>query len=102
MAKNAANKRIEHAVFIYSEDQLGYKFSETHPFNQKRLVLTVDLLRKMNALPENLVVPARVATDEELLLAHDQRYIDIVKKASNGELSPEVGEIGRASCRERV
>lgn len=92
MAKHAANKRIKHAVFIYSEDQLGYKFSETHPFNQKRLVLTIDLLREMNALPEDLIVPARIATDEELLLAHDQRYIEIVKKASKGEITSEAGE----------
>lgn len=92
MAKYTTNERIKHAVFVYSEDQLGYKFSDTHPFNQKRLVLTIDLLRKMNALPENLVVPARVATDEELMLAHDTRYIEIVKKASRGEISPEAGE----------
>lgn len=92
MAKHAASKRMKHAVFIFSEDQLGYKFSETHPFNQKRLILTIDLLKKMNALPDELVVPARIATDEELLLAHDERYIDIVKKASHGEITPEAGE----------
>lgn len=92
MAKHAASERMKHAVFIFSEDQLGYKFSETHPFNQKRLVLTIDLLKKMNALPDDLIVPARIATDEELLLAHDERYIDIVKKASRGELTPEAGE----------
>lgn len=92
MAKHTTNERMKHAVFVFSEDQLGYKFSETHPFNQKRLVLTVDLLREMNALPEELVVPARIATDEELLLAHDQRYIEIVKKAGAGEITPEEGE----------
>lgn len=92
MAKHTTNERMKHAVFVFSEDQLGYKFSETHPFNQKRLILTVDLLREMNALSEDLIVPARVATDEELLLAHDQRYIDIVKKASLGEVTPEEGE----------
>ncbi len=92
MAKHASNERMKHAVFIFSEDQLGYKFSETHPFNQKRLVLTIDLLKKMNALPDDLIVPARIATDEELLLAHDERYIDIVKKASVGQVTPEAGE----------
>ena len=40
----------KNAVFVFSEDQLGYKFSDTHPFNQKRLSLTVDLLKEMNAL----------------------------------------------------
>lgn len=92
MAKHTTDGQMKHAVFIYSEDQLGYKFSETHPFNQKRLQLTVDLLDKMNALPEELIVPPRIATDEELLLAHDQRYIDIIKQASLGNISPEAGE----------
>lgn len=72
----------KNAVFVFSEDQLGYKFSDTHPFNQKRLTLTVDLLNEMNALsPSDIVVP-RIATDEELSLVHDPQYIEIVKKAS--------------------
>ncbi|MTD29548.1 acetoin utilization protein AcuC [Planomicrobium sp. YIM 101495] len=83
---------MKHAVFVFSDDQLGYRFSETHPFNQKRLLLTIDLLREMNALDAASVVPARIATDEELMLAHDPRYIEAVKKASRGELSPEAGE----------
>lgn len=92
MAKHTTDGQMKHAVFIYSEDQLGYKFSDTHPFNQKRLELTVDLLQKMKALPEELIVAPRIATDEELLLAHDQRYIDIVKQASVGKVSSEAGE----------
>ena len=85
MAKHAGNDNLKkHAVYIYSEDQLGYKFSENHPFNQKRLVLTTDLLRKMNALTDKDIVTPRIATDDELLLAHDARYIDIVRKASLG------------------
>ena len=60
----------------------GYKFSDTHPFNQKRLSLTVDLLKEMNALSISDIVAPRIATDEELSLAHDSSYIEIVKKAS--------------------
>lgn len=67
-------------MFVFSEDQLGYKFSETHPFNQKRLTLTVDLLREMNALSLSDIVAPRIATDEELSLIHDPHYIEIVKK----------------------
>ncbi len=33
------------AVFIYSKEQLGYSFSDSHPFNQKRILLTLDLLK---------------------------------------------------------
>ncbi len=78
---------MKKAVFVYSPEQLGYKFSDTHPFNHKRLTLTMDLLKNINALDDVDIVPARVATEEELLLAHDSKYIDIVKKAGHGELS---------------
>lgn len=81
------------ASFIFSPDQLNYEFSETHPFNQKRIVLTMDLLEQMNAIqPDEIVVP-RAATDEELLLAHDAKYIEIVKKAGKGEVSENIGSI---------
>ncbi|MEI4769245.1 acetoin utilization protein AcuC [Psychrobacillus sp. FJAT-51614] len=72
----------KNAVFIFSDDQLGYKFSDTHPFNQKRLTLTVDLLKEMNALSLSDIVAPRTATEEELSLVHDPQYIEIVKKAS--------------------
>ncbi|MBM7706881.1 acetoin utilization protein AcuC [Chryseomicrobium aureum] len=80
---------VNEAVFVYSEDQLGYRFSDTHPFNQKRLTLTVDLLTKMNALSKQHIVEPRMATDEELALAHDMRYIDAVKKASEPDCNAE-------------
>lgn len=79
------------AVFIYSTDQLSYSFSETHPFNQKRIILTIDLLKMMGAIEEADIIEPRAATEEELLLAHDQKYINIVKKAGKGELCNEQG-----------
>lgn len=81
------------AVFIYSEEQLDYSFSETHPFNQKRITLTLDLLTKMGAIQKNDIIPPRMATDEELLLVHDSKFIQIVKQAGKGNISEEVGEI---------
>lgn len=74
-------------IFVYSPEQLEYKFSDSHPFNHKRLTLTMDLLKNIGALHDDDIVPARVATDEELLLAHDPKYIEIVKKAGHGELT---------------
>lgn len=71
---------MKNAVFVYSPEQLSYKFSDSHPFNHKRLLLTIDLLRNIDALSDDDIIPARVATDEELELVHDPKYIDIVKK----------------------
>lgn len=94
MAKYTRNGPLEQdAVFIYSPEQLDYKFSETHPFNQKRLQLTMDLLKQINALQPEQIKTARVATDEELLLGHDVAYIDIVKRAGHGELRNSEGEV---------
>ncbi|MEO4051907.1 acetoin utilization protein AcuC [Solibacillus sp. CAU 1738] len=83
---------MKNAVFIYSPDQLGYKFSDSHPFNHKRLTLTMDLLKNIGALSDDDIVPARTATDEEIALAHDHQYIEIVKKAGRGELTSQQGE----------
>lgn len=94
MAKYTRNGPLEQdAVFIYSPEQLDYKFSETHPFNQKRLQLTMDLLKQINALQPEQIKTARVATDEELLLGHDATYIDIVKRAGHDELRNGEGEV---------
>ena len=83
---------MKNAVFIYSPDQLGYKFSDSHPFNHKRLILTMDLLKNIGALSDEDIIPARTATDDEIALAHDRQYIEIVKKAGRGELTQQQGE----------
>lgn len=94
MAKRTGNKPMKKdAVFVYSEDQLGYSFSEDHPFNQKRIVLTVDLLKKIGAIDDADIIVPRIATDEELLLAHNSKFVDIVKKASKGEITEAEGAI---------
>ncbi|WP_462411291.1 acetoin utilization protein AcuC [Neobacillus sp. Marseille-QA0830] len=82
----------DRCAFIYSEEQLNYKFSSHHPFNQFRLKLTVDLLERLNALDKNQVIPPRMATEEELTLIHDPGYIEAVKKAGMGLLANEVAE----------
>ncbi|MET3575365.1 acetoin utilization protein AcuC [Bhargavaea ullalensis] len=92
MAERTWDRPMKKASFVFSDGQLDYKFSDTHPFNQKRLVLTADLLKNIGALPDSAVVRSRMATDEELALIHDERYIEIVKKAGHGEIAPEAAE----------
>ena len=75
----------KNAVFIYSEEQLGYSFSDSHPFNQKRIVLTLDLLKSSGIITDSDIIAPRIATDDELLLVHDAKFIDIVKRAGKGE-----------------
>jgi len=77
---------MKKASFIFSKDQLGYSFAKDHPFNQQRLLLTVDLLETLGVLKKEHFVAPRIATDEEILLAHHENYVDIVKKAGEGRL----------------
>ncbi|WP_312469961.1 acetoin utilization protein AcuC [Neobacillus sp.] len=82
----------DRVAFIYSEEQLNYKFSSHHPFNQFRLKLTVDLLTRIQGLDAEHIIPPRMATEEELALIHDPSYIDAVKKAGHGQLPKEIAE----------
>ena len=76
--------------YVYSNDFQSYKFNDSHPFNQKRVELTTDLLRMSGALNDTHIVPPRMATDEEIGLIHDFNYIEAVKKAGHGGLSEDV------------
>lgn len=80
------------SVFIFSPEQLNYMFNRDHPFNPIRLELTLDLLKKMNAIRDEDIISPRMATDEELKLVHLPEYINAVKKAGNGELPQDVAE----------
>jgi acetoin utilization protein AcuC len=93
MAKHARNVfMMKDAIFIYSDELLGYRFNDQHPFNQTRLTLTIDLLKEVQALHPQEIIPARMATDEELFLNHDPNYVNAVKKASAGQLPSEQAE----------
>ncbi|MGZ4105828.1 MAG: acetoin utilization protein AcuC [Tumebacillaceae bacterium] len=69
-------------AFVFSDAYTSYKFSEDHPFNPKRLVMTNDLIRTLGCLDDAQVIEPRPATDEELARVHDSRYLDAVKRAS--------------------
>ena len=93
MAKYAGHVFMKkEAVFVYSDQLLSYKFSENHPFNQFRLTLTLDLLKKINRMQERDIVPPRIATNEELQLIHDAAYVEAVQKAGNGQLPLDIAE----------
>ncbi|MHC0037338.1 acetoin utilization protein AcuC [Pseudoneobacillus sp. C159] len=80
------------SIFIYSDDLLKYKFNSHHPFNQFRLKLTLDLLKKLGAIDDASIVAPKMATEEELALIHDKSYIQAVKLAGSGSLAPETAE----------
>ncbi|GAE25821.1 NAD-independent protein deacetylase AcuC [Halalkalibacter wakoensis JCM 9140] len=78
------------AVFIFSDEQLAYRFNDKHPFNHMRLQLTYDLLTSLNMLDTKSIIAPRIATDEEIALIHDEAFIDAVKTAGHGLLDPAI------------
>nr|WP_217365409.1 acetoin utilization protein AcuC [Brevibacillus sp. HD1.4A] len=64
---------------IYSPDYTTYYFNDDHPFNQRRLLLMHDLMSSYGLLAESDIIAPRMATDEELALVHDARYIQFVR-----------------------
>ncbi|WP_110927246.1 acetoin utilization protein AcuC [Bacillus massiliglaciei] len=79
----------DHSLFVYSDDLLTYKFHDEHPFNQKRLQITLDLLQKHQAIQSDQIIAPRMALDEELELIHDPQYVNAVRQAGHGTVSAE-------------
>lgn len=79
------------AAFIYENTLLNYHFHENHPFNQRRVLLTKELLEESSSLKREDIIPLRKATDEELTLFHDPTYVEAVKKAGRNQLTQAKG-----------
>lgn len=68
--------------FVYDEHLLSYHFHEEHPFNQKRVLLTKELLEDAGQLNHENIIKPRIATEEEIALIHDNSFIHAVKSAN--------------------
>lgn len=73
------------AAFVWRDDLILYKLSETHPLNPIRLTATMDLLRATGLLQAGDVVRSEPASVETLALVHDRPFIDVVQAVSDGE-----------------
>jgi acetoin utilization protein AcuC len=69
------------SAFVYSPDYVGYKLSEEHPLNPIRLALTESLIDACGLLDGPAVFRAapRMASDDEIMFAHDRDYMDRVR-----------------------
>ncbi|HLS09435.1 acetoin utilization protein AcuC [Lentibacillus sp.] len=76
-----------HAAFVYSTKFLDYHFHSDHPFNQKRVLLTKELLENTNLLSNQHIIEPRKASEEELALVHDKVYINAIKRTGIDNLS---------------
>ena len=74
----------EKTGFVYADAFQGYNFGPTHPLRPIRLKLTFELMKSIGLLasPAIEVHEPRQATRDELLLFHDDSYLDLVERMS--------------------
>lgn len=82
-----SNKR-NLAAYVYEDRLSRHVLSEQHPMRPVRLRYTNALLNGYGAFddPSALVVNPRPVTREELLTFHQESYVDVVQRLSDGEL----------------
>ncbi|MFQ5585679.1 MAG: acetoin utilization protein AcuC [Thermodesulfobacteriota bacterium] len=80
-------------VFIYSDEFGRYDYGNEHPMKPVRLRLTYELIKGYGLLdlPGAQLVEGRKAEERELLLFHTADYIDVLKDANDGTISPVTG-----------
>jgi acetoin utilization protein AcuC len=73
-------------AFIYSDDFMKYDYGPGHPLKPFRLKLTHDLIKTYGllSLPDTVLVEAKPAEEDNLLLYHTRDYIDVLKSANGG------------------
>lgn len=92
MAETFEGSAMRDSVFVYSPSYQTYQFHQEHPFNQRRVLLTYDLLQAADAFDEGDIVTPRTAAKEELALVHTEDYIQAVELAGAGRLPAAEGE----------
>lgn len=71
------------SAVVWSEELLSYDFGAGHPMAPMRMALTHQLMQALGVLdlPGVRIVPAPVATDEELTAVHTADYVAAVRRA---------------------
>lgn len=72
------------ATVVYDDALTRYDFGPAHPLAPIRIDLTMRLARSLGLLdlPAVDLVPAPVATDDEIALIHSEEYIEAVRRLS--------------------
>lgn len=71
-------------AFVWDRNATQYRFGPDHPFNPRRLELSVSLIEAMGLLDADRhpVVAPPLAEDEELLRVHSAEYVAAVRRLS--------------------
>jgi acetoin utilization protein AcuC len=74
------------SALIWDPAVARYQFRPDHPFNPRRLELSVSLMESLGLINDTTarVVAPRMATEAELLAVHSREYVDAVRRFSAG------------------
>ena len=83
-------------ALLYSHEQSQHVLSETHPMRPIRLAHMHELMAHAGLLdaPNVSLLEPEPATDEQIKLAHDADYVDIVRAIDQGAIVPEMWQYG--------
>jgi acetoin utilization protein AcuC len=93
--KNEGLSLTQTVGIIYSDVFQKYDFGPTHPLKPTRLKLTFELMRAVKLLSSSNVIVSepRQANREELLLFHEEEYLELVRRMSeSGEGYLDMGD----------
>ncbi len=78
------------ALFLYNPEIVQFDYGATHPFRLERVWLTEDLCRRLGLFvgAGRSVRSYAPADRDELLVAHDPAYLDVLAAASQGIGAP--------------
>ncbi|HUF49375.1 MAG TPA: acetoin utilization protein AcuC [Longimicrobiales bacterium] len=87
---------MHRTAFVWDDSLAEYHFTPEHPLDPRRLQLTLELIRALGLIDGDTrrIVPARSATDAELLAAHAPAFVDAVRRASEGATTPALHAFG--------
>ncbi len=81
------NFPMPRAAFVYTDDYTDYHLSDTHPLQQKRLLMTHRRLEAEGAFQSSqsqLIAPT-LAAESDLLRVHTPEYLNALRRLSAGE-----------------
>ncbi len=84
------------AAFVYTDDYADYHLSDTHPLQQKRLLMVhrrLEALGAFQSADSHLIQPTP-ATKNELLRVHSPEYLDALRRLSASETIPNKKDFG--------
>ncbi len=84
------------AAFVYTDDYVRYHLSDSHPLQQKRLLMTHRLLDAYGAFggPDSDLISPTPATEADLLRVHSSDYLDALWALSEGHTVPDKKRFG--------